>query len=61
MSFAKKSHFSRQIVKLIVKICLVLRANPIGTQNQDPRPLPDLFWRYKSNGILKIDKWASFK
>ena len=42
-SFAKKSHFSKQTVKLTVKVCHILRAGPTGTQNQDLRPLFDSF------------------
>ena len=50
----KKSHFLRQYVKLMVKLCLVLHARPTGTQNQDPKPLSDLFWCHKSNSSLRI-------
>ena len=57
----KKSCFSRHFVKLIIRICLVLRARPIETQNQDLRPLSNSFRRHKSNGGLKIDKRASVK
>ena len=39
----KKSHISRQTMKLIVKVCLVLHVGLAGTQNQALRPLPDLF------------------
>ena len=58
-SFAKKSHFSRQFVKLKVKLCLILCASPTGTRNQDLRLLTDSFWHHESNGGLRFGKWAS--
>ena len=54
----KNSRFSRQIMKLIVKICLILGVWPTGTQNQDPRPLLGLFRCHKSNGNFRIGKRA---
>ena len=32
-AICKNSHFSRQIVKIPIKVCLVLCAGLIGTQN----------------------------
>ena len=55
-SFAKKSCFSRQFVKLTVKVCLVLYIGPTVAQIQDLRPLPDLFRCYEFIGSLKIGK-----
>ena len=52
----KKLRFSRQFMKLIVKLYLVLHAGPIETQNQDLRPLPDLFRHHESNVSLRFGK-----
>ena len=52
--FAKISHFSRQIVKLIVKVCLVLSVGPTETQSHDPRPLPESFHATNPMMVLKL-------
>ena len=52
----KKSHFLRQTVKNAIKICLVLRVRPTKSQNQNLRPLPNLFQFRKSNENLRIGK-----
>ena len=59
--FAKKSHFSKQSIKLTFKACLVLRAGPIGIQNQDLRTLPDSFRHQESNSSIRIGKWVSIE
>ena len=45
-------------MKLTINVCLVFHVGPIGTQNQDLRPLPDLFRQCESNGSLRIGKRA---
>ena len=47
--------------KFLIKVCLVLCAGPIGTRNQNPRSLPNLFRHYKSNDGLRIAKQAKVK
>ena len=54
----KKSHFSRQSVNYQFNLCLVLRVRPIGTQNQELRPLLDSLHRHESNGSLRFGKQA---
>ena len=49
----KKSYFSRQIVKLTVKVCLVLRAGQIGTRNKDLRPLRT---RFDTTNLIIVSK-----
>ena len=55
----QKATFSRQSVKLIIKLCLILRAGPTEIWNQDPRPLSNSFRCPESNGSVRIDKRAS--
>ena len=53
-SFAKKLYFSRQSMKLIIKVCLVLCVGPIGIRNQDPKPLADSFDSTNSMTVLEL-------
>ena len=57
----KKSYFSKQFVKLTIKICLILRVGPTGTWNQDLRPFSNSFQCYESNVGIKIGKRASIE
>ena len=57
----KRTHFSRQYVKLTVKVYLILCAEPTGTRNQDPRPLSNSFQFQESNRGLRIGKQASIE
>ena len=54
----KKSYFSRQTMKLTIKVCLVLLVRPIGTRNQDLRALTDSFQHNEFNGNLRSGKQA---
>ena len=55
----KKSYFSSQTVKLIVKVCLILCTGLTGAWNHNLILLSDLFQHHKSNDRLRIDKQAS--
>ena len=46
-------------MKLIIKVRIILHAEPTETQNQDLRPLLDLFRYNESNGGLRIGKRVS--
>ena len=54
-----KSYVFWDNLNLIIKVCIVLCARPTESQNQDLRPLSDLFWRHKSNRGLRIGKRTS--
>ena len=53
-----KSRFPRELRNCQFDCSLVLRAGPIGTQNQKMRPLMDLFQRHERNDDLRILKRA---
>ena len=53
-----KSHFTRQLVNCQFDYYLVLRARPIGTQNQKLRPSTDSSRCHEFNGGLRILKRA---
>ena len=45
-------------MKLTVKVCIILHVGPTNAQNQDLRPLPDLFQCHEYNNGLRIGKQA---
>ena len=57
----KNSYFLRLTVKNASLTCLVLRAGPIRTRNQDPRPLLDSFQHHEVDGGLRFCKRAFIK
>ena len=56
--FGDVSKISLFEAKLSIKLCLVLRAWPTESPNQNLRPLLDLFRHHKSTGCSRIAKRA---
>ena len=57
----KKSRFSKQTIKLTVKVCRILHTRPTGTQNQDSRSLLNSFRCHEFISDLINDKQAYSK
>ena len=54
----KKVKFFETVCKLTVKVLPCFACKPIGTPNQDPRPLLDSFQCHESNDGLRFGKRA---